>query len=216
MAQRSFDGRYEWVDGGELEGEELGDAVVDPEGAARSFYNRGDARWGDFLKRNPDGKKPQVDPRNVEQHDEKMWGQTTQTIISTTGTGPAAAQIDQIVQASRPARVWSANVAFTLPQNPQLPTLPNFGVHVTFVFLIGTGTGFITRYVELDSSQLIAPSFNPSFPFATPPPTASGELLNFPARSVIVSAHILYDRILIAAPADLQVQLTAQVAPIER
>jgi len=215
MAQRSFDGRYE-VDGDELDGDDVGDAIVDPEGAARGFYNRGDAHWADFLRRNPDGKKPAKEPRNVEQHDEKMWGQTTQVIISTGGTGPAAAQIDQIVQASRPARVWSSNVAFTLQQNPALPTLPNFSGHVTCVFLIGTGTGFITRYVELDSAQLVAPSFNPSFPFATVPPSVSGELLNFPARSILVSAHILYDRILLAAPADLQVQLTAQVAPIER
>lgn len=148
--------------------------------------------------------------------DEVMWGDLQTTTFVTAGTGPTAQTIRQLIQVQRPAKEWTLNLAFALPGVMALPTLPNFSVRVTFTVTLGLGRSKIQRYEELFSADLIGFAPDPAFPFQIQTPTTSRTVPNLPAEVVIVGAHVLYDRILLAAPATLVVEVAAGVAPVVR
>jgi hypothetical protein len=202
----------------ELEGMGLDGAErAEGSGTDRDFYAPDYSRdnWGKRLHTNPYRPKKEHDS-HAEQRDEQMWGQTRLITIATAGTGPAAQKVPQMVQATRAARTWSLSFAFELPTAVILPTLPNFTVQVTWIVNFGVGTSFITKYVVQDSVDLVNFAFDPAFPFAVSVPIVSSDLIDQPAKQVLVDAHIRYDRILLAGPANLDVRLTAQAAPVYR
>jgi hypothetical protein len=148
--------------------------------------------------------------------DEVMWGDQQSVTFVTVGTGPDAQIIRQLIQVQRPAREWTLNIAFSLPGVMALPTLPNFSVTVTFTVTLGLGRSKVQRYEQLNSADLIGFAPDPAFPLQIQTPTVSRTIPNLPAEVVIVGAHVLYDRILLAGPATLIVECAAGVAPVVR
>jgi len=182
--------------------------------AERYFPGRGVIGPDWFARRN-EGPIPADAPSDPDA-DELMWGDQQSVTFDLVGTGPAAQTIRQLILAERPAQEWTLNLAFSLPGTVVLPTLPNFSVTVTFTVLLGLGRSRVTRYEQLNSADLIGFAENPAFPTQIQTPIVSRTVPNLPASVVIVSAHILYDRILVAAPNPQIVQVAAGVAPIVR
>lgn len=178
-----------------------------------------DGHWARHL-RTADPEAPLVPPKpkaDIEGQDEQQWGQQRVLHFVTGGTGPTALTAPQLIQATRPARVWSATLAFGVAvADVTQVQAPNSTVTVTFILLLGLGQTQVTRYVQLFSTDLVAFAPDPSFPTRVQPPIASTTLVNLPAKTFIVSAHVRYDRILIGAPANLDVSVSAEVAPVFR
>jgi hypothetical protein len=144
------------------------------------------------------------------------WGDTQTTTFNTAGTGIFGADFPQLIQATETARVWQADLSFSLPTVTALPTLPNFTVTVTFILILAVGASRITRYRQLFSTDLVGLSLNPAFPLVLTTPIASVVEQNLPAKQIIIGAHIEYNRILLAGPATLPVTVSAAVAPVFR
>lgn len=175
--------------------------------------------WSDYLRRaNPN--KPHLPNLQTEgqAQDELTWGQQKVLQFRTPGTGGFALLADQIVEATRPARVWSATLAVAALgiSDPTLIHTPNATITATFIIQLGLGQVMIKRYQQLADTDMVEFVPDPSFPGKTDIPIASITLPNLPARKIVVSCQVVYDRILLAAPANLDVQVSAEVAPVFR
>jgi hypothetical protein len=186
-------------------------------GRAVGIFDRGAAPWSRELRNDPHKQKgfPDVES-SVEAQDEIRWGDAESVVIDAPGTGIFAADLPQMIQATRPARAWTADFSFSLPGVTALPTLPDFEVTVTFIVILGLGSSRITKYFQLFSADLVGFAPDPQFPLRLSTPIVSAVETNFPARQLIVGAHIEYQRILLAAPAQMQVLVQAALAPVIR
>lgn len=156
-------------------------------------------------------------PAGTELGDEIRWGaQQVVTIDASLGTGIFAKDSTQLIQVTRPARTFNLNLSFSLPNTVALPALPNFEVTVTFIVQLGIGSAYITRYEQLFSADLIAFAPDPSFPTRTVAPIVSEVITDLPAKQIIVTAHVEYQRILLAGPPIMPVLVTAAAAPVFR
>src|SRR5207237_8137270 len=82
--------------------------------------------WSNYL-RTADPEKPLLgpkDPNVVEGQDEQQWGQQRVLQFRTSGTGPTALSAEQLTQVRRPARVWSATLAFSVLGVSDAPLIP--------------------------------------------------------------------------------------------
>lgn len=152
----------------------------------------------------------------MEAREEVRWGDDKSVTVLAPGTGIFGSDVANLIYAKLPARTWNIDLAYSLPNISALPTLPNFDVTVTFIILLGLGSSRITRYVQLFTTDLVAFALDPTHPFRLTVPIASTTLQNVPAKEIWVSAHVEYQRILLAGPDNIAVLLSAAVAPVFR
>jgi hypothetical protein len=147
----------------------------------------------------------------VEQSDEIRWGGSFATVLNVIALGTFASPLSQIVQAARPARAWSINVALTLPSGANaIPVVGNDRVIATFLVELGVGSSKITQFVQIDSLTDIFESF------LGLPPSVNKVITSVPAKQLIISGIVEWRTLGAPAPGPRSLLLTAQVAPIIR
>lgn len=209
-------------DESDLEGENLvGDERPRGDGSSDHFYQPGPAtdRWGRRMHQNPHRSMvPDVESM-VEGRDEQQWGQQRAVVLDlTAGTGIVSVAINQLVQATRPSRVWSIAFAFSLPNVSDLSTVhaPNGTLLITFRVQTGVGSTFIRQYIQLRDTDLVAFAPDPGFPLRVETPIASTLITSIPAKQILVDGVAQYNRILLAGPPIVRPLITCTVAPVYR
>ena len=177
--------------------------------------------WARHLRHaNPDKPLIASNPQTEGQaQDELTWGQ--QKVLSfdaSAGTGPFQLTANQIIEATRPARVWSLTLAVAALgiSDPTLIHAPNSTITATFIVQLGVGQVLVKRYQQLFDTDMVAFIPDINFPLKTDVPIASITLPNLPARKIVVSCQVVYQRILLAGPSKIDILVSTEVAPVFR
>jgi hypothetical protein len=162
-------------------------------------------RWGIYANELVDDRAHPASP-SEEGLDEVRWGdsKTLQFVFAAPGT--AVQTIPQIIDLTRPARVWSIHLAMTLLTPTLLP-----GADVINAFMkisTGVGSSVINFSRTLQGTTFVINPFDP-----TSQSTTDTIVSDVPARKILVAAFVLYQA---AAPVTVNVRIDAAASPVLR
>lgn len=147
---------------------------------------------------------------NVELLDEVRWGSSGNLTFNLTALALAGQQtIQQIIDITVPARVWSLHFAMTLVGKQVLPV--GDAVNAFIKVTVGIGSSTIDFGRTLLGTAMVANPFDPTSMLTT-------DLIvsDVPARKILVSAFVLYTAAIGNAPETQVVRIDAAAAPVIR
>lgn len=208
MAQRSFHEPEEDEDD-DVDGDDVVGAVPD---VRERFFDRSQSpHWADRLRRDPFN-----DPKPTQKQgaDEIRWGDVNvqQRNIPALGTVQSDFPPPQIIQATRPARVWSVTVGAVIQLGAQHLDATHVVFQAVFKVFANVGNASQVQYVTLDFNG----TTNDFIALLGDNPVASKTLVNIPARQLIVQGFWQWRTDGTDTPYVVNVNMQATCAPVER
>jgi hypothetical protein len=109
-------------------------------------------RWGHYAQQHVDNQGRKPDP-TVGWSDEVRWGDSKTIPFVFTANGSQTVNIDQIIDATAPARAWAIHVALTMVTPLEIPAVDT--VAAFFIFNTGVGASTIRFRRLLDNTMFV-------------------------------------------------------------